>query len=84
MLNDLGADTDECAVGELHLFNPASTTYVKNWYGRGSWTNGDTVPAAFDLFVGGYINTTTAINAVNFKMSTGNFDGTIKMYGIAS
>ena len=55
---------------------------MKNWYGRATWTNGDTVPAAFDLGVAGYINTTTAINAINFKMSTGNFDGTIKMYGI--
>ena len=82
ILNYLGADADECAVGELHIFNPASTTYVKNWYARCTWTNGDTVPAAFDLGVAGYFNTTSAINAINFKMNTGNFDGTVKMYGI--
>ena len=82
ILNYLGADADECAVGELHLFNPSSTVYVKNWYARGIWTNGDTVPAAVDLGVAGYVNSTSAINAINFKMNTGNFDGTVKMYGI--
>ena len=31
----------------------------------------------------GYINTTNAINAIQFKMSSGNIDaGTIKLYGI--
>ena len=33
----------------------------------------------------GYANTTSAINAVRFKMSSGNIDaGTIKMYGISA
>jgi hypothetical protein len=31
----------------------------------------------------GYGNTTSAVNAIQFKMSSGNIDdGTIKMYGI--
>ena len=34
-------------------------------------------------FVSGYGNTTSAVNAIQFKMSSGNIDaGTIKMYGI--
>ena len=82
MLNYLGSDADECAAGELHLFNPSSTTYVKHFYGRGTWTNGDTVPAAFDLGVAGYFNTTSDIDAIQFKMSSGNFDGKIKMWGV--
>ena len=79
---DLGmGNNDESASGELHLFNPSSTTYVKNYYGRISMQQ-DT-NAAFDGYVGGYINVTTAINAVQFKMSTGNIDaGKIKMYGV--
>ena len=32
---------------------------------------------------GGYFNTTDNIDAVDFKMSSGNFDGVIKMYGVA-
>jgi hypothetical protein len=30
----------------------------------------------------GYGNTTSAVNAVRFQMSTGNFDGIIKLYGL--
>jgi hypothetical protein len=34
-------------------------------------------------YVAGYCNTTTAIDGVQFKMSSGNIDsGTIKLYGI--
>ena len=37
----------------------------------------------FNLFMAGYINTTTAITRVQFKMASGNIDaGTIKMYGV--
>ena len=78
----LGNGSDECGSGELHLFNPASTTYVKNWYARGNANisgarSDDDMPA-------GYFNTTTALNAIQFKMTSGNFDGTIKMYGVLS
>ena len=38
---------------------------------------------AIDTFGGGYFNTTSAINAIQFKMNTGNIDsGVIKLYGI--
>jgi hypothetical protein len=34
-------------------------------------------------FAAGYFNTTSAIDAIQFKMSSGNIDsGTIKMYGV--
>jgi len=33
-------------------------------------------------FFSGYFNTTDNIDAVDFKMSSGNFDGVIKMYGL--
>jgi hypothetical protein len=36
----------------------------------------------YELFVAGYGNTTSAINALQFKMSSGNFDGIIKLYGV--
>ena len=76
----VGNGADESCVGELHLFNPSSTTYVKNFYGTmavhlsGGWARAH--------YIGGYINTTVAIDEISFKMSSGNFDGTIKMYGI--
>jgi hypothetical protein len=35
-------------------------------------------------FIAGYGNTTSAIDAVQFKMASGNIDsGTIKLYGIS-
>ena len=76
----LGNGADECCAGELHLFNPASTTYVKHFYSRVS-TYGSGAGAT-DFFVAGYINTTAAITDVQFKMASGNFDGTIKMWGV--
>ena len=75
---DIGNGADENCVGELHLFNPSSTTYIKNFYSR---TNVHTNAYSVDSYAAGYINTALAIDEVSFKMSSGNFDGTIKMYG---
>ena len=74
-------DADASATGILHLFDPASTTFVKHFLAKTrSSQSGDY--AAGD-YVAGYFNTTTAITRVRFKMSSGNIDaGTIKMYGI--
>lgn len=75
-----GNDADQCVAGELHLFNPASTTYVKHFYCRTSgMTHGD---YAIDYYVAGYINTVSAISEIDFKMDSGNFDGVIKQYGL--
>ena len=77
----VGSDADESSAGILHLFSPASTTYVKHFYSRVSNTKHS--PDAQDIFVAGYGNTTSAVDAVQFKMSSGNFDGVIQMYGIS-
>ena len=77
---DQGSGADESTAGELHLFNPSSTTYVKNWYAQTvGYAQSDMLQ---DFFTGGYFNTTSALNAISFKMDSGNFDGTIKMFGI--
>ena len=76
----LGNIADEATSGELHLFNPSSTTYVKPFYTRTQgYGFGNT---ADDMYAAGYFNTTTALNAIDFKMGSGTFDGTIKMYGL--
>ena len=76
-----GGASDESGAGELHLFNPSSTTYIKNFYARFNWFYyGD---ASMEMFTGGYINTTAAIDEISFKFVSGNITaGTIKMYGI--
>ena len=71
---------DASAATVLHLFNPASTTYVKNFYSRTAGMH--SAPAATDYLTAGYFNTTSAINALNFKFDSGNFDGRIKMWGV--
>ena len=73
-------DADHDLVGELHLFNPSSTTYVKHFYSRTTWNN-DT-DGLMDGYIAGYINTTSAITEIDFKIQAGTFDGTIKMYGL--
>ena len=77
----IGNLADECGVGEMHFFGPASTTYMKNWYCTTQIYKQDN--ESFYCLTAGYFNTTSAINAINFKMDTGNFDGTISMYGIS-
>ena len=80
--NDIGNDADHSGVGEMHLFNPADTALMKHFYI--DWTNADASasPIAWSAKIGGYLNTASAVNAVQFDMSTGNFDGVIKMYGV--
>ena len=77
----LGNGADETASGTLQIFNPSSTTFVKHFI---STTNNYT-DANFsqNIFVAGYANTTSAIDAIKFEMSSGNFDGIIKMYGVS-
>ena len=78
----IGNDADACFASELHLFNPGSTTYVKNFYARSEMMFNNDYNMSQGL--GGYINTAAAIDDIDFKISSGSFDGTIKMYGIAS
>jgi hypothetical protein len=80
LCDDIGSDNDQNANGVFHLFNPASTTYVKHFISRIAVSQ--SANYAMDLNTAGYGNTTSAINAIRFQMSSGNFDGTIKMYGI--
>ena len=76
-----GNGNDESLSGFLHLFNPSSTTFVKhfvavtNFYGRLDYT--------MDAYTSGYANTTSAIDAVQFSMDSGNIDaGDICLYGL--
>ena len=79
--NGLGNGADDSVSGYLHLFNPSSTTFVKHFIGdtNTSYNGGLSV----NWKIAGYINTTSAIDAIQFKMSSGNIDaGTIYLYGI--
>jgi len=75
-----GNGADECSVGELHIFNPSSTTYLKQFFGVSSNYHRSNFHANY--YYAGYLNVTAAIDEIQFKMSSGNFDGTIKMWGV--
>jgi hypothetical protein len=82
LLNGVGNVSDESCSGELILYNPSSTTFVKHFIARAVENRSDNTSE--DAFAGGYANTTSAINGVRFKFGSGNIDsGTIKMYGVA-
>jgi len=79
---NLGNGADESLAGYLHLFNPSSTTFVKHFISRTSAYHPS--DRALDTYVAGYFNITSAINEIQFKMSSGNIDsGVIKLYGIS-
>ena len=78
---NVGTDNDQSVSGHFTLFNPSSTTFVKHYMAT---TN---LYAAWDAsrqaHVAGYGNTTNAVDAIQFAMSSGNIDsGTIKLYGV--
>jgi hypothetical protein len=78
---NFGNDNDQNLAGTLEIFNPSSTTFVKHFICRTQFTHH--ADYTVEHYVAGYGNTTSAIDAVRFQMSSGNIDdGTIKLYGI--
>ena len=76
-----GNDNDECIVSSILIFEPASTTFVKQFIIDTQFTEGQGL--CFRQPIGGYCNTTSAITGVRFKVASGNIDsGTFKLYGI--
>ena len=74
-------EADDNCSGYLHLFNPSSTTFVKHYMACANTVG----TAESDVYhTAGYFNTTSAIDEIQFKMSSGNIDaGDICLYGIA-
>ena len=76
-----GNGNDECNDGTFSIFEPSSSTFIKNFYSR--FQTADDAGFSDNTFAAGYVNTTTALTRIQFKFSGGNIDsGTIKMYGI--
>ena len=82
LLGSLGNGNDECASGELILYDPSSTTYVKHYMVKTQYYHQGNYSQIY--YVAGYCNVTAAIDGVQFSMSSGNIDaGTFKLYGVA-
>ena len=77
MIANAGDDTSLSAY--LHLFDPSNTTFVKHFIGASSQNS----TYANHITFAGYGNTTSAINAIDFKAISGTLDsGTIDLYGV--
>jgi len=80
---DMENDADEAFSGVLTLYDPSSTTFVKHFVAKGNYIH-NSGKYSQNTFAAGYINTTSAIDEISFKMESGNIDsGEIKMYGMA-
>ena len=78
---NMGNANDECGSGELYLFNPSSTTFVKHFLVK--LQHQQHASQSYQSYTAGYFNTTSAIDEISFKFASGNIDsGTIKLYGI--
>ena len=76
-----GNDADQCVSGELLLFDPSNTTYIKHFMARTNHMVNNSQSS--DNHIAGYFNTTAALDEFQFKFNSGNIDsGTIKLYGI--
>ena len=81
LIDSLGSDNDQSMSGEMYLFNPSSTTFVKHFLSR--CTNYHQGNFNLQVHAAGYFNTTSAIDEIQFSTNTGNFEsGTMKLYGI--
>jgi hypothetical protein len=68
----ISSDGDSSASGNMSLFNPASTTYVKHFISSCNnmvITSDLTEYFTMNQYVAGYGNTTSAVDAIRFKFS---------------
>jgi len=81
IMGDLGNGADENGAGTLQIFNPSSSTFVKNFIATSQHMSSN--ERSRNFFMAGYFNTTSPVTNLKFEMSSGNIDdGIIKMYGV--
>ena len=78
-----GTQNDNGNSGYIHLFDPSNTTFVKHFITNFNFMSHHDPAYTQNYHCAGYFNTTSAIDAIQFKMDSGNIDsGTIDMYGV--
>ena len=81
--DEANADADQGVSGSMQVFNPSSTTYVKHFISTTNFAHLGVQPYTENHYIAGYMNTTTAINAIRFNFTSGNITaGKISLYGI--
>ena len=77
----IGSDDDQTCSGTMHLFNPSSSVLVKHFIADFNTYEGSNV--SIRQLCAGYVNDSSAVDAVKFDGLRGAFDGVIKLYGIS-
>ena len=78
----MSGDSDHSLSGTLHLFDPSNTSLVTHF--TTSTNHNNKSDYSIRNFVGGYVNSTSAVNAVDFKVESNTIDsGVIKLYGVS-
>jgi len=82
---EFGEDADASLSGVIYFYNPASTTFAKHIEIQTNFMTFYSTPWTVRAFIGMIGNTTSAIDAFQFKMSSGNIDaGEFTLYGITT
>jgi len=77
-------DNDSSLSGVLRIFEPSSSTFVKHFISTCNYmSSSGSSPVSYNSFIGGYGNSTNSVDAIDFKMSSGNIDsGQILLFGL--
>ena len=81
LCNGVGNGADEQAVGQLWFYNPSSTTFKKHFL----WNSVAYQGTDYIVWetVSGVFNSTSAVDAISFKMDSGNIDaGKFVLFGV--
>jgi hypothetical protein len=81
LAQNIGNDNDQHMSGELTIYSPSSDIFVKHFTSR--VVEHHRIDLMIDCFIAGYFNTQTPLTRFQFKMSSGTFDGVIKLYGVS-
>ena len=77
---NLGNEADRGGGGYFHLMKPSSSTNAIFWGAQTGWFDDD---GASEFFASGYvIGAVGPVDAINFKMASGNLSGIFKLYGL--
>ena len=83
MGRSIGNDNDQVINGYICLYDPSNSSQIKHYSTVCSLSTGGSDNAAYNTYCGGYLNTTSAVDAVRFTMTNGNLDsGIIQLYGV--
>ena len=79
--NNVGNATRQCAAGQIRIYDPSDTT--RSTRATSDSSSSTAHPRANGNYFGGVVNSSSAINAIRIRFSSGNITtGRVKLWGI--